>query len=154
MKKIKPVDVDVLKEIAAHVHEYKYLLSPTELERIGMLFLPSRIYKGWSYLFERFVKSKQIELSENQCETFFQQHSGQYFINSIITFKDVSQKKNNQIFFVSLITKFKGLSNSGKDFLNDFDIVLSSKTFDRKLLKKSTQLAQDLISEFFSSSMF
>lgn len=96
-----------LKEIATAVNKETSMITAVKLEQIAFSIKQSSSYSRISFLFELFLQSKLISFEHVQ--ELFKLYQLEYYEWAIRTFYHVSQKLNNQLFFITLIKKFKGL---------------------------------------------
>lgn len=94
------------KSIAFVVNREPFMINPTKLENIALTIKPSTVSSKYSFLFELFLKSKHQNIK--YIEALYATNEFEYYEYAIRQFYKVSQKLNNQVFYLTLISKFKG----------------------------------------------
>lgn len=98
----------VLKKHAIAVDNERTMLTPALLEQISFTIYPSTKLANHSLLFELFLQSKLLNIDSEDVDAYFTSLGFEFYEWAIRTFAFVSQKRNNQLFFITLIKKFKG----------------------------------------------
>ena len=108
MKKIPNIHKNYIHSVALQVNSIPKLITPAELKKIAFKIQNSKTFPIFSFLFEIFLQSKQLHLPQEDTNRLFKNFSQEFFVWAIQEFFRASQKCNNQLFFISLIMKFKG----------------------------------------------
>ena len=107
MKKIPNIHKNYIHSVALQVNSISKI-TPAELKKIAFKIQNSKTFPIFSFLFKIFLQSKQLHLPQDDTDSLFKHFSQEFFVWAIQEFFRASQKCNNQLFFISLIMKFKG----------------------------------------------